>query len=222
MRRVQRTISISLAVAIATASAGCTTNPFTGEKQVSKTATGAGVGGAVGAAIGALSSRNRAKGAAIGAGVGVIAGGAVGAYMDRQEALLRERLRASGVSVTRVGDELTLNMPGNITFQTGSAGIKADFYPVLDSVAEVLREYRKTLIEIMGHTDSTGSEASNLELSRQRAASVSGYLRSRGVITERILTAGFGEQYPIASNDTAEGRQANRRVELRLVPITDS
>lgn len=222
MRRVNGSTGIALATAVAIALSGCTTDPFTGAPQMSKTGGGAVIGGAVGAAIGALAGRDRAKGAAIGAGVGVIAGGAVGAYMDRQEALLRERLRASGVSVTRVGNEIILNMPGSVTFQSGSAALKADFHPALDSVSEVLGEYRKTLIEIMGHTDSVGSDASNLQLSQERATSVAAYIRSRGVIPERIVTKGFGEQYPVASNATPEGRQANRRVELRLVPITSS
>jgi len=200
----------------------CTTNPYTGERQVSKTATGAVIGAAGGAAIGALAGRNRAKGALIGAGAGALAGGAVGAYMDIQEAKLRERLRGTGVSVTRVGDDLILNMPGNVTFETDRADIRAGFYEILNSVTLVLKEYDKTIIEVMGHTDSTGSAAYNQGLSERRASSVGRYLIAQGIDSRRVLTQGFGKNFPIASNDTADGRQQNRRVELRLVPLTAS
>ncbi len=202
--------------------AACTTNPYTGEQQISKTAAGAAIGAAGGAAIGALAGRNRAKGALIGAGAGALAGGAVGAYMDVQEAKLRERLRGTGVSVTRAGDNLILNMPGNVTFDTDRAEIRPAVYEVLNSVTLVLKEYNKTIIEVMGHTDSTGSDAYNQSLSERRAASVGGYLVAQGIDSRRVLTQGFGKRFPIASNDTAEGRQQNRRVELRLVPLTAS
>jgi outer membrane protein OmpA-like peptidoglycan-associated protein len=198
----------------------CTTNPFTGEAQISKTAAGAVLGAAAGAGIGALAGRDRAKGALIGAGVGALAGGAVGAYMDVQEAKLRERLAGTGVSVTRVGDNLILNMPGNVTFETDRSDIRSSFFNVLNSVGLVLAEYNKTIIEVMGHTDSTGSDAYNQTLSEQRARSVGDYMVAQGIDRRRILTQGFGERYPIASNDTPAGRQQNRRVELRLVPIT--
>ena len=202
--------------------AGCTTNPFTGEQQVSKTAAGATIGAAGGAAIGALAGRNHARSALIGAGAGALAGGAVGAYMDIQEAKLRERLRGTGVSVTRVGDNLVLNMPGNVTFDANMADIRPSFYEVLNSVALVLKEYDKTIIEVMGHTDSTGSEAYNQKLSERRAASVGKYLAGQGIDSRRVVPQGFGPRSPIASNTTAEGRQQNRRVELRLVPLTAS
>jgi len=202
-------------------SAACTTDPYTGEKKVSNTAIGAAIGGAAGAGIGALASkRNRAKGALIGAGAGALAGGAVGGYMDYQEAQLRKRLQGTGVSVTRVGDEIVLNMPGNITFETNRAELKGDFYEVLNSVAIVLKEYNKTIIEVTGHTDSTGSAEYNQSLSERRATSVGQYLASQGISSQRIITQGFGQALPIADNATAEGRQQNRRVELRLVPLT--
>ena len=218
MRRIARHLGVaSLTVCFV---AACTTNPFTGERQVSKTAAGATIGAAAGAAIGALAGRNRAKAALIGAGAGALAGGAVGGYMDYQEHKLREQLRGSGVSVTRVGDEIILNMPGNLTFATDSADIRGSFYDVLNSIVLVLREYDKTIIEIMGHTDSTGSPEYNQRLSERRAASVADYLRAQKVDSRRVLTQGFGETYPLASNASAEGRQQNRRVEMRLVPIT--
>lgn len=207
-------------VAAASLLAGCTTNPFTGEREVSKTVKGATIGAAAGAAIGALTGRDRAKRAAIGAGIGALAGGAVGAYMDVQEAKLREQLQGTGVSVTRLDDELILNMPGNVTFAFDSADIRADFYAVLNSVSLVLKEYEKTVVEVTGHTDSTGAAMYNQELSERRAASVGRYLEAQGVQPVRIVTKGFGPRMPVASNDTAEGRQQNRRVELRLIPIT--
>jgi outer membrane protein OmpA-like peptidoglycan-associated protein len=201
--------------------ASCTTDPFTGEQKVANTTKGVAIGAAAGAAVGALAGRDRAKGAAIGAGVGALAGGAVGGYMDAQERKLREQLQGTGVSVTRMGDELILNMPGNITFPTDGSDIRSDFYPVLNSVVLVVKRYQKTLIEVAGHTDSTGSAAHNQQLSQRRAASVGNYFAGQGIRPERILTAGLGMSMPIASNTTAEGRQQNRRVELRLVPLTE-
>ena len=204
----------------------CTTDPFTGESKLSNTAKGALIGTAAGAAggaaIGALSGRKAAKGALIGAGVGALAGGAVGAYMDVQESKLREQLAGTGVGVTRDGDNLILNMPGNVTFGSSQSAIQPSFYPVLNSVGLVLKEYPKTIIEVMGHTDSTGSDSLNNSLSKERAAAVASYLSAQGVDQRRLLSQGFGKRSPIADNSTAEGRQANRRVELRLVPITAS
>jgi len=215
---IRRAIAATLSLAVL---AGCTTNPFTGESQVAKTAIGGAIGAAAGAAIGAIADKeNRGRGAAIGAGVGVLAGGAVGGYMDYQEKKLREKLAGTGVSVKRVGDDIYLNMPGNLTFATDHAEIRADFYDVLNSVVLVLNKYDKTLIEITGHTDSTGTSAHNQQLSEARAQSVAAYFKSQQVVSQRLITEGFGEKFPIASNDTADGRQANRRVELRLVPLT--
>ena len=202
---------------------GCTTNPYTGEQQASKAAIGAGIGAAAGAAVGALSgghSKERRKKALIGAGVGALAGGSVGYYMDVQEAKLRAQLQGTGVGVTRVGDEIILNMPGNVTFSTNSADVKSNFYGVLNSVSLVLKEYEKTVIEVAGHTDNRGSETYNQSLSVRRAASVSQYLGTQGLEHMRLITVGYGELRPIADNDTNAGRQQNRRVELTLAPIT--
>lgn len=199
---------------------GCTTDPFTGEQKMSKTAWGSIIGAAGGAAVGAAVTRDHRKGALIGAGVGALSGGAVGYYMDKQEAQLRQKLQGSGVSVTRQGENIMLNMPGNITFQTNSSDINANFYNVLNSVVLVLKEYNKTLIDVMGHTDSTGSDAINQPLSERRAASVGQFLISQGIDARRVATEGFGKSRPIASNDTPEGRAQNRRVELQLSPLT--
>ncbi|MEM8563776.1 MAG: OmpA family protein [Pseudomonadota bacterium] len=205
---------------IALISVACQTiDPYTGQQKTSNATKGAGIGVAAGALIGAIAGGDR-KSAAIGAGVGLLAGAGVGHYMDQQEAKLRAQLQGTGVSVTRQGDNIILNMPGNVTFPTNQSAIKADFYPVLDSVGLVLDEYEQTLVEVVGHTDSTGSDAINYPLSVERAASVGAYLNSRGVIPERMATVGVGSNYPIADNGTAQGRALNRRVEIILVPLT--
>ncbi|MEZ5540476.1 MAG: OmpA family protein [Pseudomonadota bacterium] len=198
---------------------GCTTNPYTGEQQASKAAVGAGIGAASGAIISAITGGKR-KNVLLGAGIGALAGGAVGYYMDQQEAKLRQQLQNTGVSVTRNGDTIILNMPGNVTFATDSSDISADFYSVLDAVALVINEYEKTYVDVTGHTDSTGSEDYNMQLSRARAGSVARYLESRKVLPQRITTTGMGESSPIATNDTAQGRALNRRVEILLTPLT--
>ncbi len=200
--------------------AACTTNPFTGERQASRTGLGAGLGALAGAGVGALVSDDPRKGALIGAGIGLLAGGGIGLYMDNQEAALRHRLQASGVSVTRVGNDIILNMPSNITFDSGKSDIKAQFFEVLNSVAIVLNEYNQSLIDIYGHTDSDGSDESNLVLSNERAGAVSQYLIAQQVNPQRMLTRGFGESQPVAPNSTAAGKQQNRRVEIRIVPLS--
>lgn len=206
---------------------GCTTyDAYTGEEKASNTAVGAGIGAGVGAVLGYLtakddSSKERKKRMLAGAGIGAIAGGGVGYYMDSQEAKLRKQLRETGVSVVREGDNINLVMPGNITFKTNSEYLAGDFYEVLNSVAIVLKEYDKTIIAVSGHTDSTGAADYNMQLSEKRARSVASYLKSREIVDARFEIIGFGEQYPIASNNTKEGRALNRRVELTLIPITE-
>jgi outer membrane protein OmpA-like peptidoglycan-associated protein len=164
----------------------------------------------------------RRQHALIGAGIGALAGGAVGNYMDRQEAKLRAELQGTGVSVTRIGDNITLNMPGNVTFDTDSSALRPQFFGVLNSVGKVLTEYDKTVVEVAGHTDSTGSDSYNMQLSQRRANTVGEYLYTQGIMDQRIISVGMGEHHPIADNSTAEGRQLNRRVEITLVPVTAS
>lgn len=204
--------------------AGCqTTNPYTNENKTSNTAKGAGIGAVAGAVAGILTggdARAHRKNALIGAGVGALAGAGVGQYMDRQEAKLRAQLQGTGVSVTRIGDNLTLNMPGNVTFQTDSSDLRPEFFDVLSSVSLVLKEYDKTIIEVAGHTDNTGATAYNQQLSERRANTVAQYLENKGINQQRVMTVGAGETRPVASNNTPEGRQANRRVELTLEPLT--
>lgn len=195
----------------------CTTvNPYTGQQQTSKTIQGGAIGALGGAAVGAMLGDR--KDALKGAVVGGLLGGGIGSYMDTQEAEVRRQLRGTGVSVSRSGNDLILNMPSDITFRTGSAGIQPRFVNTLSSVALVLKKYNRTRISIVGHTDSVGSSASNQSLSIARARSVAGVLNSRGVAGSRILTYGQGESRPVASNSTTNGRAQNRRVELRIVP----
>jgi outer membrane protein OmpA-like peptidoglycan-associated protein len=223
MKTLQRSIFLGLA-GFAIVASGCQTlDPYTGEQKTSQATKGAMIGAAAGVVAGLISGDDaveRRQHAMIGAGVGALAGGAVGNYMDRQEMELREELAGSGVSVTRVGDNITLNMPGNITFATDSADLSSDFYDVLNSVSKVLNEFNKTVIEVAGHTDSTGSDAYNQSLSERRAMSVAAYLKSQKIMNERVITVGMGESRPVADNASSEGRQANRRVELTLVPLT--
>ena len=203
---------------------GCETlDPYTGESETSKATKGALIGAAAGIVVGLASGDDavdRRQRALIGAGVGALAGGAVGNYMDRQEAELRAELEGTGVSVTRSGDHITLNMPGNITFATDSSDLHSGFFEVLGSVTKVLREFDQTVVEVAGHTDSTGSDAYNQQLSERRAQTVTNYFTSRKLSAQRFITIGLGESMPIADNGTTEGRQMNRRVEITMVPIT--
>ncbi len=221
INRLMKPIAMG-AVVLCVATACTTVNPYTGEQQTSKVVKGAGIGAAAGAVAGLLTKGDKLENALIGAGVGALAGGGVGYYMDVQEAKLRQRLAGTGVSVTRMGDNITLNMPSGITFALNSADLNAQFYGALDGVSMVLKEYDKTVIEVAGHTDSSGSDQHNLGLSQRRAQSVAGYLSSHGVKDQRLIPVGAGEAHPIASNDTEQGRASNRRVELTIVPITKS
>ncbi len=187
--------------------------------EYGKTRRGAGYGAAAGAVIGLLTKGDKLENAAIGAAVGGLAGGAIGNYQDRQERKLREQMADSGVGIVRQGNNITLNMPGSITFSTDSADLSAAFYPILDRVSATLAEYDQTIVEVAGHTDSVGADDYNLALSERRARSVAAYLGSRGIKAARLITVAGGEQHPVASNQTAEGRQQNRRVELTIVPV---
>ncbi|MGR6430380.1 OmpA family protein [Rhizobium sp. PAMB 3174] len=213
-----------LALAGTFLSACTTTDPYTGQQKVSNTAGGAAIGAAAGAVGGLLLGNgptSRRNGALIGAGIGALAGGAIGNYMDRQEAELRAQLQGTGISVTRNGDNIILNMPSNITFPTDQYAVMPAFYPTLNSVAIVLNKFNKTLVDINGHTDSTGSLQHNMELSQQRAASVANYLAGQGVDARRMSAMGFGPNQPVATNATPEGRAQNRRVEVQISPLRE-
>jgi outer membrane protein OmpA-like peptidoglycan-associated protein len=187
--------------------------------DVSNTKKGAGIGAVIGALVGKGTGDNDKKRYVWGAALGALAGSAIGNYMDKQEEAFREELADSGVEVYREGDSIRLSIPGNITFATGSDAIVTGFYPVLENVAKVLNRYDKTKLSIEGHTDSVGDVNSNRELSMQRANSVATYLQATNVEANRLQTLGMGESQPIADNATAQGRQANRRVELRVIPL---
>lgn len=222
---------LALAAAVLTATlAGCATTGggYYGQQQpqqqneYDRTKKGAIIGAVAGAVAGLLSgddATERRQRALVGAGVGGLAGGAIGNYQDRQERALRDRMAGTGVDVVRQGDNITLNMPENITFGFDRSDLQPQFYPVLDRVADTLTEYNQTVVEVAGHTDSKGTDAYNQALSERRAASVGNYLMSKGLMRDRFILIGAGESRPIASNDTEAGRAQNRRVEITLVPI---
>jgi outer membrane protein OmpA-like peptidoglycan-associated protein len=238
--KIQLTPSL-LAAALTTAIAatGCTTTPvYTGSTRPvddnantvtaeeaaarDKTKRGALIGAGIGAVVGAISgddARERRQRALIGAGVGALAGTAIGAYQDKQERELRESLAGTGVDVVRKGDDIVLNMPSSITFGFDSAELNPSFFSVLDRVANVANQNGQTVLEVAGHTDSVGSDAYNDQLSQRRAQAVANYLSSRGVSSNRLMTVGGGERYPVASNETEAGRAQNRRVEISVMPV---
>lgn len=213
-----------VAVVAALVVGGCETlDAYTQESKMSSASKGAIIGAVSGVVVGLISGDDaveRRQHAMIAAGIGALAGGAIGYYMDKQEAELRAELQGTGVSVTRKGDNITLNMPGNVTFATNSSDLSPAFFSVLNSVSKVLVEFDQTVVEVAGHTDSSGSDAYNQSLSERRANSVAAYLRSQSIDSQRLLTLGVGEQRPVADNSTDIGRQTNRRVEITMVPVT--
>ena len=219
MRPLPLVMLVTAVGAIATTA--CTTDPYTGQQTINRTAVGIGVGAIGGYLLGDLVGGSHDRNAkVIGAGIGAISGGAVGYYMDRQEAELRRQTAGTGVDVYRTGDELVLRMPSGITFPVDRYDIQPQFQSTLDQVAQTLSSYDQTYIDVLGHTDSTGSDAYNQALSQRRAQSVSDYLAGHGVALARIGTRGYGESQPIASNETEPGRAENRRVEIKVVPVT--
>lgn len=202
--------------------AACTTTDQYGNVTQNRTGTGVLAGAAAGALLGTLAGGDDRRNALIGAGVGALAGGAVGNYMDRQEREMRQRLRDSGVTVRRVGDELVLIMPGDITFATDSAAIAPRFGPVLNDVADVLQTYPATYVDVIGHADRRGPADYNQQLSERRASSVASALIQRGVIADRFYVAGMGETAPVCTEMTDACMAANRRVEIKIAPHTTS
>ena len=202
------------------ATSACVTDPNTGKKTISRTAIG-GVGGVVvGGLLGGLIGGK--TGRIVGAGLGGVAGAAVGYTMDKQIKTLKEQTAGSGVDVSETdgGKAILVNLPDGVTFDVGSATLKPTFRDTLDKVAASLIEFPNSLVDVYGHTDSTGSDASNQALSERRAATVMNYLISRGVPAARLRSQGFGETMPVADNSTLDGRTKNRRVEIKIVPVT--
>lgn len=219
MNRIQK-VSLALCAVTLPLSA-CVTDPETGKKSISKTAIG-GVGGALGGYLlgDLIGGKHDRTEKILGAGIGAVVGGGVGYYMDQQEKKLKQQTAGTGIEVIRDGDNLVLDMPSEVTFAVDSSTISPEFRTTLDKVATTLNEYEKTYVDVLGHTDSTGSESYNQALSERRANSVAGYLTGRGVNQARIATKGYGESQPKASNLDEAGRAINRRVEIRLVPVT--
>lgn len=222
MNTARKLICAAGLTAMLATTAACTTDPQTGERRMSKAAIG-GIGGALGGYLlgDLVGGRHDRTEKILGAGIGAVAGAGIGSYMDAQERKLREQTAGSGVDVIREGDNLLLRMPSGITFAYDDASVQPQFQPTLNEVASTLAQYPKTYIDVYGHTDSDGSDAYNQGLSERRAQSVANYLSSHGVQSARIATRGFGETQPIASNATAEGKAQNRRVEIKIVPITE-
>jgi outer membrane protein OmpA-like peptidoglycan-associated protein len=219
-------ILISLMAAGALFLAGCQTqDPYSGEEKTSHATRGSIIGALGGAAIGALtntsSGKQAARNALIGAGVGALAGGAVGYYMDEQEAKLRHELRGAGVSVSRVGNSIVLNMRSDILFDTGSDHVSDEFIPSLRAVGTVLEEYEQTIIEVNGYADTVGSTQFNQDLSERRARAVATVLIYEGrVMPERIVPQGFGETQLAVPTADGVNEPRNRRVEIRISPYT--
>ena len=178
---------------------------------------GAVMGGLLGAATGAIVSDNRGKGALVGGVLGAGAGALVGTNLDRQEAELRRDL-GNQARITNTGDRLVVSMPQDILFPVDSATLRPDLQGDLRTIASSLNSYPDTTVQVVGHTDNTGAASYNQSLSERRAASVAGVLINSGVSSARVRTLGAGENQPIASNLTAEGRALNRRVEIVIVP----
>ncbi len=214
----------ALAATLAAFTAGCAT--YTGQtndpNDPNRTKRGALIGAAIGAAAGLLSGDDaveRRQRAMVGAGIGALAGGGIGAYQDRQEAELRRETAGTGIDVSRDGDVIKLNLPDGVTFDFAKYDLKPQFYPALNTIADTLKEYNQTIVEVSGHTDSVGSDAANQTLSERRANAVSSYLIGQGVVRERFEVVGMGDRSPVASHDTESGRALTRRVEIRLLPL---
>jgi outer membrane protein OmpA-like peptidoglycan-associated protein len=220
---VSKRIAMAAAATALLATTACITDPNTGEKRISKAAIGGALGAVGGYFAGDLiGGKHDRTEKIVGAGIGAIAGGAAGAYMDKQEQELRRKTAGTGVEVERNGNELVLNMPSGVTFATNSYTVQPQFQTTLNEVAQTLAAYPSTYIDIYGHTDSTGGDAINIPLSRNRAQSVANYLSQRGVNPARMATQGFGSSQPVADNNTEAGKQANRRVEIRIVPVENT
>jgi outer membrane protein OmpA-like peptidoglycan-associated protein len=224
--RITKRVFGTAAVAALLATTACVTDPETGEREIS---TKGAIGGVIGAVVGyfggdLIGGRSDRTEKILGAGIGAVAGAAVGTYMDRQEKELRDKTEGTGVEIDRQGNELLLTMPAGITFPINSYQIQPQFHATLDQVAQTLASYPSTMIDVYGHTDPSGGDAINVPLSNNRAQSVANYLAQRGVATARIATQGFGSSQPLPGNDnsTEAERQANRRVEIRIVPVEDT
>jgi outer membrane protein OmpA-like peptidoglycan-associated protein len=214
---MKRTLVICIAFALTIV--GCA-QPMT--KTQKGAAIGTGVGAAAGAGLGQAiggDTKGTLIGAGIGAVVGGLAGGGIGRYMDNQEATMRQQLAGvEGANIQRNADLLAVTFKSDVLFDTDSAALKAGSYDEMNRVAQVLNQYPETTIMIAGHTDSTGSETHNQQLSERRAMAVKNALSGQGVDPARMSAVGYGESKPIADNNTESGRQTNRRVAITIAP----
>lgn len=200
---------------IATLLSGCAA-----DGSLTRVEKGALIGGVAGAAIG---SNKDSKRAALGGAVGAAIGAGIGAYMDKQEAALRQATAGTGIEVERRADNnIVLNMPDNITFDTAKSEIKPQAFGTLNNLGRTLAQFKETRIIVAGHTDNVGSNADNQRLSNRRAYSVRNYLIDQGVGAQRMQAIGYGEGRPVADNATPEGRAKNRRVEISLQGINQA
>ena len=212
---------IASVTALSLLTAGCVTDPNTGHRHVSRAAIGIGVGVASGILLGGVIGG--AGGRIIGAGIGGIVGGSIGYTMDKQFTQLKEKTEGSGVSITKVDDNkaILVSLPAGVTFDSDSYMLRPEFRPTLDQIAQSLRDYPNSLVDVYGHTDSSGTPAHNQVLSENRARTVSDYLTTLGVSPMRLRAQGFAATLPVADNATMEGRARNRRVEIKIVPISE-
>lgn len=213
MRNQFRILSVTMMLILG----GCASTPETQSTTTRHTAIGAGIGASAGAIIGALagSGKGAAIGAAAGAGVGAIAGNVWSRRMEEQKKEMEQATTGTGVQVIKTADNrLKLDIPSDISFDTGRAEVTSSFRPVLDSFVASLTNNPGTQVTIIGHTDSSGSDAVNNPLSLNRAASTRDYLVSRGVSSNRVSIDGRGSREPVVANDTAANRARNRRVEI--------
>lgn len=186
--------------------------------SATKTEQGGLIGGLVGAGIGALVASDSTKGAVIGAAAGAITGGVIGNKLDRQEAELRAQLASDDITIRNTGDRLIVSLPNAITFDTDSFAVRTSLQSDLNTVADNLLRYPDSTVQVIGHTDSDGGADYNTTLSQRRAASVADVLQSGGVTYDRLQTSGRGEDQPLASNLTEDGKAQNRRVEIVVIP----
>lgn len=199
-----------VAVAATMALGACATNDVGKSSGRLTTAT------ALQSLVGSPGSRIRL---ALDAGPVGLAPGEVADYMDRQEAELRTEMAGTGVDVARIGQQIQLTLPGDVTFTTNSSDIRSDFFGVLNGLSRVLSKYDQTVIEVTGHTDTTGGDGINQPMSERRADAVAMYLRSQRIDNDRLSARGMGSKRPVAPNDTATGRAQNRRIEVLVTPV---
>lgn len=217
---LSRPIFSALAATSLLATSACVTDPNTGQKRPSQTAIHAGIGTVAGLLLGGLIGGS--GGRILGAGIGGIAGAVIGAKKDEQTRQLKEQTAGTGVNVTNPdnGNAILVNLPESVTFDSGSYNLKPEARAVIDRISESLKQYPNSLVDVYGHTDSQESGMNGQALSENRARTIANYLATRGVSEARMRSQGYGATMPVATNDTPEGRAQNRRVEIKIVPIS--